>query len=168
MKITVQEAMDLKKEVLLKVNQAQRELSLAQTTVNIQDGVEMNTPTKTFGDHFKNLVKLLDISREINDVLARFNTQHGVDSLVRQKKNWTVIKDQLQAAINRTKPSVINQFITVGNERVAVQTIVKEIVDVKELETRLREVKKTITKIQTQIFQANTQEIELSFEESDF
>jgi hypothetical protein len=166
MKITVSEALDLKKELALKVQQATRDVQQAQTGEITQNGIVTNPITETFESKLAKLCLLMSYSLELNDKIARFNVQHDIDSKVRFKKNCQVIVQQLQAVVQRTQPTQNRQFQVVGTERVEILTVVRPIVDVEYLKRTIRANQKTITKTQAEIMQLNTREIELSFDET--
>lgn len=159
--------MEIRKELQVKIGQQQRIVMSTPTTVQTQDGVVTNKPSYGFTEQLEKLQKLLGFSLEVNNVLARFNTEHGVDSLVRQKKNLEVLVNQLQAAIQRTIESSGVQHIVVGNDRVTVSVATESVVDLSYLQSQLRLYKKEINKIQAQVLAANTIEVEVSFTEED-
>jgi len=167
MKISVMDLMEIRKELQVKISQQQRIVMSVATTVQTQDGVVTNKSSYGFMEQFEKLQKLLGFSLEVNNVLARFNTEHGVDSLVRQKKNLEVLVNQLQAAIQRTVESSGVQHIVVGNDRVTVSVATESVVDLSYLQSQLRLYKKEINKIQAQVLAANTIEVEVSFTEED-
>ena len=167
MKISVMDLMEIRKELQTKISQQQRIVMSTPTTRTVQDGVVTSQVSTTFGEQFEKLKRLLNFSRETNDVLARFNTEQGVDSLVRQKKNLEVLILQLQNAIQRTNESSGVQYVVVGSERVEVVTATKAVIDVKAIEKEIRGYKKEISRIQAAILAANTLEVEVSFSEED-
>jgi hypothetical protein len=166
MKVTVSEALDLKKELAAKVMQATRDVQQAQTNEITQNGIVTNPIVETFEQKLAKLGLLMSYSLELNDKIARFNVQNDVDSKVRFKKNCQVIVHQLQAVIQRTQPSQNRQFQVVGTERIEILTVVRPIIDIDNLKQTIRRTQKFITKTQVEIMQLNTQEIELSFDET--
>ena len=167
-KITVNEAMSLKKELAPIITRYRSGYSSASRNIQtIENGVDVSPVDKTFSESYSELEILLARSLEINDKLAVFNAQNGVDSLVRRKKNLEVLNILLDNVIKSTKPGITKSFMPVGNERVEVIKETIALVPVVELEIMRKKNRKEIAKIQAEIFKLNAQEIELSFDDSD-
>lgn len=167
MQLTVQELMSLKEEIAQNIRKAERDCQGAATTITYQDGVPVNVPSVTFTQALTKLEKQLRISLEINDVLAKFNVEQEVASLVRKKKNLELLVRVIKEALGKAVEEDKNSYVTVGDTRVLVNTIVKPIIDVAEYKKTIREYLNDIAKIQAMIFKKNTLILEVSFEEKD-
>ena len=167
MNLTVQELMSLKEEVAQNIRKCERDCQGAATTITYQDGVAVNAPTVGFNVALTKLEKQLRISLEINDVLAKFNVEQEIASLVRKKKNLELLVRVMKEAVGKAVAEDKNSYVTVGDTRVLVNTVITPIIDVAEYKKTIRQYLNDIASIQAIIFKANTKILEVTFEEGD-
>jgi hypothetical protein len=168
MKITVTEALRLKNEIAETVNKLNYATNTAQLGVIKEDGEVISEPKDTFNSVFERLKKALGFSAEINNVLANFNKETGIDGKVRAMHNEKMLFNILTSALPKTKPTTHSKFENLGNgQRKSVKVDYVPNVNSKEIKDGMAEAKNKMRSLQVEVEKLNQREIELSFEHSD-
>lgn len=168
MKITVSEALRLKNEIAQVVNHYNstiRYATLGYTTENNEKTFENDD--KKYSVVLKNLIKTFEYSEEINNVIARFNSDNKVDSKVRALNNAKVLTEIYKNALPKTKPTKSTRFETVGNGRQKIEIAYVPEITSSEIKASIKTEKQKIRTLQSEIEVLNQKEVSLSFEFED-
>ena len=168
MKITVTEALRLKNEIAGIVNTLNYASNTAQFGEIKEEGEVISEQKDSFTDVFGRFNKALGYSEEINNKLATFNRETGIDAKVRSMHNEKLRFQILSSALPKTKPTNTTRFENLGGgQRKAVKVSYTPTINSTEVKKMMAEAKKNMRAVQTEIEKLNQKEIELSFEHSD-
>ncbi len=169
MKVTVTEAMRLKKEISHTINDLQMQSRYSIYGVTKEDGVEKQPATSqvAFPDYLKTMEKAFSISEQLNSKLAELSVKTGISDMVRRKANLTVLKSALETAANQGVATSSTRHEIVGNSRTPIVTTFEPFMTKKDIKTRIKTIKAEIRAIQGVIDGNNAQQIELPFEYDD-
>lgn len=170
MKVTVTEALRIKKEIASKVSETQSAASLIKWATSEENGkpTGMIEGAITFEEFTAAINKLFAMSETINSVLAKFNVESGISDAVRKKANFEYLIQVYRMALSNSEPKNNVAYQVVGNNRVAVNVVWKPILNKSKLKESINEIKKLIRELQTFIDTKNAEMIELPFEYADF
>lgn len=168
MEITVSETLRLKNEISQIVNNFNRSIrhsSLGHTTENGEKTSEGNETS--FKETISNLQTALKYSEDINNAIARFNSENRVDSKVRTLQNSKMLIEIYKNALPKTKSTKTVRFDTVGNNKQKVEVQYIPDVTSTEIKNNIKQEKLNIRKLQSEIEVLNQKKIHLSFDYSD-
>lgn len=168
MKITVTEALRLKNEIASIVNTLNYASNTAQFGVVKEDETVVSEEKDSFTQVFGRFNKALDFSAEINNALANFNRETGIDAKVRAMHNEKIKHQILSSALPKTKPTNTTRFENLGNgQRKAIKVTYTPTINSNEVKKLMAQSKTNMRALQTEIEKLNQKEINLSFEHSD-
>lgn len=168
MEITVSEALRLKNEIGQCVNTLNHGANYSSLGITKENGEEVSSGKENkFLDVLGKLKTALSYSEEINNKVASFNKDNGVDSKVRSMHNSKLLTNVFTNALPKSKSSKSARFETVGNDRKKVTIEFFPDVTGTEIKKMISEEKEKVRVLQTEIEKLNQQKLTLSFEHSD-
>ncbi len=178
MTITVNEALRLKNEMSGLLNGVQaiarQAASFGKSArlvygVLIEDGLEVENQNGIRFEEFKDrYFALLNYSNEINTAIAKFNAEHDIGFLVRQRSNLLDVEVLLNQAATESKEYERSRSSYVeGVGRVEIKTSFTPFVPDAQYVTEARAVRDGIRDIDNEIARLNSGSISLTFSFSD-
>jgi hypothetical protein len=168
MTVTITEALRIKNEISKIVQTLQYQINTSAFGTTQEDGETISKSTTSFVEVERNLLTDLSLSENINNTLSQFNKSNNVDAAVRKLQNAKMLLDVYTRALPQCKSTVQNRFENLSTERKSVKIIYTPFVPSKEMKGRISAQKAIIREQQTFVETANQQNIDLSFDYSDF
>lgn len=168
MKITVTEAMRLKNDlakIIAKLNNSYT-YSCGKTLVNGIDTGEGQDKDDVIL-YLARMEKALEMSQNINSLLARFNVESGVADAVRCKSNILLMIAIMENVLRSSVPCLTKEHRSVGDTMTVVTTEFHPTMRKCDIKERLNALKARERTILAQIDAANLQTIEVPFSYED-
>jgi len=170
MKITVVDALRLKKEISEKVRRIQEYINYGSESlygIHYQDGEEMTDNVLKFDKLLDLLETAFSYSEEINNKISDFNFNNTITHKVRRIQNFKYGISVLEKSLNFLNNKVSKSFQVIGNERKLVVSTFKPCMDKKTVKGLIKSLKTDIRELQKEIDKLNNEEIEVSFDYDD-
>lgn len=167
MEITITEGLRLKNELSATIKNLTYKTYSASFGVTLEDNEITSKDADLFTDVENTLIKALEYSEELNNKLASFNKESGVDSVVRKMQNAKLLLNIYTSSLPKTKPSKQKKFENLGTVRKSVEIEFKPSITSSEIKEKISAQKVITRKLQTEIEQINQNTISVGFEYED-
>ena len=167
MEITITEGLRLKNELSSTIKNLTYKTYSASFGVTLEDNEITSKDVDLFNDVEETLINALNYSEELNNKLAKFNKESGVDSIVRKLQNAKLLLNIYTSSLPKTKPSKQKKFENLGTVRKSVEIEFKPTVSSTEIKEKISNQKVISRKLQTEIEQLNQNKISVNFEYQD-
>ena len=187
LKVTVQEALRMKKEL------AQAVMFCMRTPVTHGKQIEQGQPSEDpmldavhkvcddddmgvfdtgpqvpFPEFMKKFSHVLDMSENLNRVLAAYSVTSGISDAVRRKANIDLKINHYTSALSQAVQTKHSRHEIVGNVRVPIVTVFTPFMTKMQIKDQIKSLKAEKNAILAKIDQANNQQIELPFSKEEF
>lgn len=168
MEITITEALRIKNEISNTIKTLQYSINNSSFGETTEDGeITSREDVDKFIKVEESLIKALNYSEELNNILSSFNKEFSVDVIVRKMQNAKLLLDVYNRNLPKTKANKVKKFENLGTVRQTILVEYTPFISSSEMKIRISEQKSLSRQFQSQVEKLNQNKINISFEYSD-